>query len=170
MYVVWTLLVVSFAHLAKADNFYTLRGRFIDITPANLDKKAKQLHPNPDISLDFFTFDTTHVSWTKSDLPLFGANNRALAGGLAGAREVVSVSPFDSGLGAVAASVAANYPAQLSELVSQVAAGGKNLVSVNLHFKTRDMPGGFAPLHVRILNTLPIKCWVHNQRLNHQDH
>lgn len=106
-----------------------------------------------DFVLDYSLITTRQIRWKETNLLLFGNKKQALAGGLAGAREVVSY--MTDGLGAAAATVAARHPNRVRGFVHHV--GGKNdtdLVSVSLKFKTLDK--GFVFLTLSVSNRLPI--------------
>ena len=146
---------------SRAEILFNLRGRFIDITPAGLAAVAKTQHPAPDFDLATYVSTPGQASWLETDLSLFGSKNQALVGGLAGAKQVVSLAEFDGGLGAVASSIAANFPDKVASLVLQGATGDNDLVTVNLQFKTADVTGQFTTLPLRVFNTLPIDKKTH---------
>lgn len=132
-----------------------LLGRRIDASPVQLQRIKAAWKPRKDPDLSSFTEDTAHAVWFETDLPLFGKKNQALAGGLKAAREVVSFTDFDNGLGAAAATVAARHPNRIRAIAAQ-AAGDSDLVSMTLRIKTQDTLGGFADLRLDVVNTLPV--------------
>lgn len=133
------------------------------VTTGFLKGIAAQWKPQHDPDLLNFVNDQglvrKEIKWEKSGTPVWGKHKRALVGGLHGAREVVSFPLDFNGLGAAAASVAAQRPYHISQFIHHVGKPNSGMLSVTLRLNTDDE--GFVPFTLNVRNTLPTNVTSH---------